>query len=429
MVREIQREHGVTLGVGPLAGQFRLFSGHALGRIVKAVVGIVAEGKGGGCEVQPQFHLMVHGRRAEQVDQVDPRGQAFVLAASRTFSQIPRPQPALADAGSEPQLQAQGVGLEFFHHDPCHAQDFAALLVGAGAQAQFPWPGGGRGFQGEGEFAEAVGCERDLFGGRLVAARIVQGGRQRQTREIRGAPLPLFDHVAEVQALAGAVDAALAEQVDIESLIGKPVAAYVETRIVELARVLLQRQKGQIAPLRSGQGQRSFFPREARERGQIHLAARIGFGPEHGQAVDPDHLDVHLGARPAVGQTHSVDRAAAPGGGFMDQPQIRHQHKAVFPAHSASVAPSREAEVEQTLPAVTEQGAQVERAELGGHGVTPPERQAAPVDHAQVVEIRAAAGIGLVVVVGVIIQLVQVGRQKCVEKFGPDLGHFIVHGV
>ena len=102
-----------------------------------------------GREAHLQFDVVAHSGRAEEIDQIHPRGQAVFLILFLPLFQVLGPQPALARAGREPQLQAKGFGLEFLHHDPGHAQNFAALSAVGGAQAQFPGAGGGCFLQGE----------------------------------------------------------------------------------------------------------------------------------------------------------------------------------------------------------------------------------------------------------------------------------------
>ena len=316
---ELEVELGIALRIGLAFGQGVVRALTRPLRVVELVVGVGAEGGPRRAERHAGFDAAVFRRRAEEVLRVDAALQVF------------RVQPALARRRRKLGGDLHAVGQELLHLDGGGAELTLDLVVFHDVEVDGVGASGRTGERGVAQLGKATGGETQALALDGEAAGVEHFRFKRQAGE-RLAPVGGLHHHADVQALAGAVDATVGEEVGAELVGGAGVlqATHVEARVVELAVAAVERHEAHVARLAHHQQQRCTFTREAFELLEVRAAIGIGRLVEERAAVLGDDLDVGTDHRQAGVERLHEHIARAIGRLFDDDAEVGHQHQAAL---------------------------------------------------------------------------------------------------
>ena len=312
---QVERRFAVVVGLA--LGQFL---GAAVAERVgdaESVVGVLLEGGVG----RRQGHLggdpTAGGRRAEQVHGLD--------LGLDLFGGDPALHRCLGQGGAD----LHAVRLEVAHLEVDITQRGAPLVFVD--QAQGRGVGAGRRCLAamEVEALEATGGELQLLAQHALPARVAYVQFHRQTLQLAAPVGGAHDH-AEVRGLARAIQAAVAEQVGAEAvrLAVLVLAADIEARQVEAVLAVRDRQEGLVVAVIDHVHQRGLLAAQLVELGEVRLAAAVGIGAGHRQAIATEDLHLGAGYRAALADRLDEQVVAAVAAAFGDDAEVGDHHEA-----------------------------------------------------------------------------------------------------
>ncbi len=277
---EIGLEDGDALVVGDGGGQGfveGLVNGFA---DLEAVLGVAGKPGQDGVEAHLGFDTASDGGLAEEVG--DHGAGLDVVGA----------EPAFDGLRVELEAELHAVGLELLDFEGSAAEDFAGLFALHQQGGGLVGAGGGGGLGGEGDVFEGGGGELEGIAADDGAAGVGDLEFDGESGE-GGLPIGGAGDEAEVGGLAGAVDAAIGEEVGGELLRGFFVldAAGIEAGEIERAVRGLKGHEGEVGILLRQDHERRFLALELDELGEAGAAAVFGGGGEDGLAVASDGFD------------------------------------------------------------------------------------------------------------------------------------------